>query len=294
MFIEPENALAWRKGNDSNHEVDGRRSHGRATKERDRDMRKHLKWTLVLGALAAIAIAGAAIAKPTVVTAGNLVLRFDSSISPTALSKTKLTPITFKLSANVSTKDGKHPPAAKTFMAEVDKNGALNPKGLPVCKQGQLEARTTEAALAACEGALIGKGSAEAEVEFAEQAPFDAKGPLLVFNGGGTPSKTLILIHVYANVPAPTAFITRVSVTKVSNGKYGLKVDSKIPVVAGGAGSLTKFSITNRKIFTYKGKKQSYFLAKCPTGSLFGQGEATFTDGTRLRGTVSLPCTPKG
>lgn len=257
-------------------------------------MRKHLKLTLVLGAAIAVVAAGAAIAKPVTVVAGNLVLTFDSSVTPKALSKKELTPITFKLKADISTKDGKHPPAAKTFEGEVDKNGALNPKGLPVCKQGQLEARPTQAALAACEDALIGKGFAEAEVEFAEQAPFDAKGPLLVFNGGGTPAKTKILVHVYANVPAPTAFITPVTVTKISNGKYGLAIDSKIPVVAGGAGSLTRFEITNKKIFTYKGKKQSYFLAKCPTGQLFGRGSALFSDGTRLTGSVALPCTPKG
>ena len=131
-------------------------------------------------------------------------------------------------------------------------------------------------------------------MQFPESLPFDAKGPLLVFNGGQKGKKTLILVHVYASVPAPTAFITRVNVTRVKNGRYGLKIDSKIPVVAGGAGSLTKFSITNRKIFNYRGKKQSYFLAKCPTGSLFGQGEAMFTDGTRLKGTVVVPCTPKG
>jgi hypothetical protein len=258
-------------------------------------MRKRLWVALGLsGALLICAIAASALAKPTTVVLGNLVLRFDSSITPKALPKEKLAPITFRISADISTKDGRHPPAAKTFEGEVDKNGALNPKGLPACKQGQLEARTTALALAACKKALIGKGFAEAEVEFPEQAPFDAKGPLLVFNGGGTAKKTKILVHVYASVPAPTAFITPVVVTKVNNGKYGLRIDSRIPVVAGGAGSLTKFEITNRKIFTYKGKKQSYFLARCPSGRLFGQGNVLFSDGTRLKGTVALPCTPKG
>jgi hypothetical protein len=258
-------------------------------------MRKRLYVALGMsGALLICAIAAGAFAKPITVTAGNLVLRFDSSITPKALPKKKLAPITFRISADISTKDGRHPPAAKTFEGEVDQNGALNPKGLPACKQGQLEARTTQAALAACKKALIGKGFAEAEVEFAESAPFDAKGPLLVFNGGGNARKTKILVHVYANVPVPTAFITPVTVTKIKNGKYGLKIDSRIPVVAGGAGSLTKFEITNRKIFTFRGKKQSYFLAKCPSGNLFGKGDVAFTDGTRLKGTVAIPCMPKG
>ncbi len=257
-------------------------------------MRKRLILTLALGAVAAVAFAGISIAKPTVVTLGNLVLKFDSSITPKALPKKELAPITFKLSANISTKDGTHPPAAKTFVGDVDKNGAVNAKGLAVCKQGQLEARPTSQAEAACKDALIGKGTATAEVEFAEQKPFDATGPLRVFNGGTKGGKTLILVHVYANVPAPTAFITRVNITKEHKGKYGLHIDSKIPVVAGGAGSLTNFSIANKKTFTYKGKKQSYFLAKCPTGQLFGQGEVSFSNGDKLKGTVAVPCTPKG
>src|SRR5262249_10502177 len=155
-------------------------------------------------------------------------------------------------------------------------------KGLAVCKPGELEARTTAQAKAACGDALIGQGSATAQVEFPEQAPFNATGPLLVFNGGTQGGKTLILVHVYANVPAPTAFITKVFVTKEHKGKYGMHIASKIPVVAGGAGSLTNFEITNHKTFTYKGQKQSYFLAKCPTGRLYGQGQALFSDGTLL------------
>ena len=66
------------------------------------------------------------------------------------------------------------------------------------------------------------------------------------------------------------------------------------PFVAGGSGSLTKFSITNQKFFNYKGRKRSHFLAKCPSGKLFGQGEVSFSNGDRLKGSVVVPCTPKG
>lgn len=257
-------------------------------------MKRIRTLSIVLAVVGALALAGVAAAKPVTITFGNLVLKFDSSITPEALSKTEFTPISFKISTDISTKDGKHPPAAKEFEADIDKNGALDTKGFAVCKSGELEARTTAQAKAACGDALIGEGSATAEVEFPEQAPFDAKGPLLVFNGGTQGGKTLILVHVYANVPAPTAFITKVLVTKEHKGKYGLHIASKIPVVAGGAGSLTSFEIKNHKLFTYKGKQHSYFLAKCPTGKLFGQGEATFSDGSKLKGSVVVPCTPKG
>ena len=118
---------------------------------------------------------------------------------------------------------------------------------------------------------------------------------MLVFNGGTKGSKTLILVHVYANVPAPTAFITKVFVTKEHKGQVRHTTSNRrsrsSPVARA---RLTNFSITNKKIFTYKGKKQSYFLAKCPTGSLFGEGEVSFTNGDRLKGSVVVPCTAEG
>jgi len=258
-------------------------------------MRKRLRLILALGAAVAVVVASAAVAaKPTVIVAGNLVLKINGEVRPKALPKKKFAPITLKLSADLSTKDGSHPPAAKTFEAEFDKNGTLNAKGLPVCKQGQLEARTTQAALKACKKSLVGRGDAEAEVEFPESKPFKAKGPLLVFNGGTKGKTTKLLVHVYANVPAPTAFITPVTVTKINKGRYGNAVEARIPIIAGGAGSTIHFSVTNKKLFNYKGKKQSYFLAKCPSGRFFAQGAVSFSDGTRLKGTVIRPCTPKG
>jgi hypothetical protein len=242
----------------------------------------------------ALSLGAIASAATSTITVGNLVLKIKSSVSPKALPKKALAPITFNLGVSVSTKDGRHPPAARTFQGDVDKNSSINAQGLPTCQEDQLEARATAAAKAACKKALVGQGFAEAEVEFPESAPFDAKGPLLVFNGGQKGGKTLLLIHVYANVPTPTAFVTRVNVTKVKDGKYGLKFDSRIPLIAGGAGSLTAFSLELQKMFTYKGRRQSYLLAKCPLGRLFGQGTLTFTDGTSLKGTAALPCTPKG
>jgi len=246
-----------------------------------------------LALVIALSLGAIAFAATSTITAGNLVLEIKSSVSPKALPKKEPAPIGFELGVGVSTKDGRHPPAAKTFRGEIGRNGGINAKGLTVCRPSQLVARTTAGAKAACKKALIGQGFAEAEVEFPEAAPFDAKGPLLAFNGGQKGGKTLILIHVYANVPAPTAFVTRVNISKINNGRYGLAFEARIPVIAGGAGSLTQFSLNLRKRFSFKGEQQSYLLAKCPLGRLFGEGVLTHADGTRLKGTAALPCIPK-
>ena len=258
-------------------------------------MRKRFTWILALGAAFAVLGVGAATAyKPVVIKAGNLVITANGGISPTALPKSELAPVKANIEGSVTTSDGSHTPAATRVIVDVDKNFAIDAKGLPVCKQGQLEASTTAAAKKACPNAIIGSGTAEAEVEFPESSPFKARGPLVFFNGGVKGGATLLLIHFYASVPAPTAIITPVKISKVRKGHYGIHTVSTIPVIAGGSGSIIDFRFTVNRKFSYKGKPQSYLKAKCPTGQYYTGVEATFTVGPLLKGTVVRPCTPKG
>jgi hypothetical protein len=258
-------------------------------------MRKHLTLTLALGALVALLVAGIASAeKPVVVRAGNLVFTLNGGFSPKALSKTKQTPITLNVSGKIATADGKHPPALKEFVAETDKNGAVNVKGLAACTLGALQARDTKSAEKACPKAIIGKGKTSVEVEFPEQAPFSATGPLVMFNGGVKGGVTTFYVHAYVAVPAPTAIVTTVKISKIHNGRYGLKAVGTIPKIAGGSGSATSFNLTIHKTFNYKGKQQSVLTAKCPDGHLNAKGKAIFADGTTAIGSIVRTCTPKG
>jgi hypothetical protein len=253
--------------------------------------------TFILALCAIVAMAAASIAvaaKPTVVRAGNLVLKLNGGVTPKKLPKRKMAPITLNVQGNIGTVDGKHPPAASTITVDFDKNGTINAKGLPVCKSGQLQARTTAAAKKACPKAIVGSGSTAVEVEFAESAPFTAKGPLVLFNGGVKGGKTKMFIHAYVNVPAPTAIVTNVTVTKKRSGKYGTRAVAKIPVIAGGSGSVLDFKLKVQRKFKRGGKKQSYLSARCATGKFFAKAKAQFRGGPTVQGTVVRPCTPKG
>lgn len=268
-------------------------------------MRKRLMWILALGAAFAVAVAGAAVAyKPVVIELGNLVLKANGSVSPKALPKKKLAPITVKVSGDIATKDGTHPPALRETVINFDKNGTINAKGLPVCKQGQITTRSTKAAEAACPKAIVGSGEAVAEIAFNEQKPFSAKGPLVLFNGGVKGGTTTMFIHFYAPVPAPTAIITVVKITKIKKGRYGTRTVARLPQVTGGAGSALHFDLKVNRNFVYKGKKQSYVSAKCTDGKFQAliekaifKKEAEATTGppsTTLSGTVIRPCISKG
>jgi len=258
-------------------------------------MRKYLVVTMALGALIALSVAGIATAeKPVKVRAGNLDLTFNGGFSPKALSKTKLTPISLDVSGKIATVDGTHPPALKEFILETDKNGAVNVPGYPKCTSGKLQSRDSKSAKAVCGSAILGEGTTDVQIQFPEQAPIPVKSPLILFNGGTSGGKTTFFVHAYITVPTPAAIVTTVKITKINNGRYGLKSVASVPKIAGGSGSVTAFNLHVDKKYNYKGKQVSVLTAKCPDGKLQAKGQAKFSDGTVANAEVIRTCTPKG
>jgi hypothetical protein len=261
-------------------------------------MRKRLMLILAFGTAIAVAAAAIAVASnsfKTTVRLGNLELTFSGKVTPKALSKTKLSPITLTVSGKIGTIDGTHPPALKEIVDEIDKNGTVNAKGLAVCKSGQLQAQDTKHAEAICKNAIVGTGSTNVEIAFPEQTPIQVPSKLLAFNGGVKGGVTTIFIHAYISVPTPAAIVTTVKIQKEHKGRYGQHTVASIPLIAGGSGSATSFSLTFHRLFTYKGKKQSYFLAKCPDGHFNATAEAIFYNSTdKLNGSIVVPCQSKG
>lgn len=241
-------------------------------------------------ALVAVVVSGAWASGETV-RAGNLIVSIDGGITPTKLPKSTQAPITLKVKGSIKTADGTHVPALKTLALQFDKNGAIYTKGLPTCTTAKLQATLTAQAKAACPDALVGTGRVSAEIALPEQAPFNASGPLLIFNGAPKGGKPVLIFHVHANVPAPTTFVTSGAISKAS-GKFGTSTLIDIPTIVNGQGSLTSFEATIHKTWTYKGQKKSLLIAKCPTGQLYAHGEFKFADNTLISGDVVRPCTP--
>jgi hypothetical protein len=192
------------------------------------------------------------------------------------------------------TRDGTHPPAFQTMDLKIDKTIELDAEGLPTCKPSQLQASDTATVKRACGDAIVGGGKGEVEVAFPEQNPFSGSGPIVLFNGGVKGAVTTVLIHAYVNVPAPTAVVTKAKVTKIDEGRFGMRVQMRVPKIAGGSGSVTEFDVKVGRRYTYKGKKKSFLMAGCPTGAWMAKGQASFEDGTRLAISHPFPCTPEG
>ncbi len=178
---------------------------------------------------------------------------------------------------------------------EIDRNVAIDSKGLATCRLRKIREVDTATALKTCKAALVGEGRADFEVSYPEQSPLIPFGHLLAFNGGVKDGVTRIYFHAFLEAPVSAAVVIPVRVSKIHRGRYGAKLAATIPPIADGAGSLTKIALGLFRQFTYKGKKRSYLLARCADGKLQARWEATFAEIPAIgRGAVIQPCTAKG
>ena len=264
-------------------------------------MRRNLILTVALAAALSVGVAAIAGAVSTKFRVGNLVMTFGGSAVPKKLPRNDYAPVSSNVFGKIATSDGTHPSAFREIVVDFDKDVKVNVKGYPVCKAGQLEATNTTDAMKACGKTLLGSGSAHAEIAFPEQKPIKVASPLLIFNGGQKGGKTLLLIHTFITVPAPTAIVTTVTIQKKGSGLHTI---AKVPVIAGGSGSALDFSFKLGKKYVYKGEKLSYLEARCPDGvfkvnvpSVLFKNEAkvpSVAATTTLKGALAVPCTPKG
>lgn len=250
--------------------------------------RKVVAIAATLIAVLAIGIAGA---RAVVIEAGTMVLRIEGGVSPRALPKDELAPVTLHGSGALKTIDGSHPPALRAGSIDADRDLVVNARGLPNCTIGQLRATTTKRAEAVCGDAIVGSGSATVEVAFPEQPPFRSTGPLVIFNAGERNGAVTLIGHAYVSVPAPTAVVGTAEITRVNKGPFGLHAEIEVPPIAGGAGSVIAAKIKLGRTYTFKGKRRSLFSGRCSNGRIDGRGTFRYADGTSLSGGIVTPCT---
>ena len=254
---------------------------------------------LALSAMLAIGVAAIAGAASTKIRAGNLVLTFGGTSIPKTLPRHRYAPVKTLIFGKIATSDGTHPSALRESVVDIDKDVRVDPRGLPVCKPGQLTARNTAAAKRVCGRSAVGHGIAHAEIAFPEQAPITVTSPITVFNGGGNARRSKLLIHTFITIPVPAAIVTQVTIRKRGSGVHAV---AKVPVIVGGSGSVLDFRFKLGRNFRFRGHNASYAMARCPDGvfktktpkTLF-KNEAKIAGvapQTVLRGGLAVPCKP--
>jgi hypothetical protein len=248
----------------------------------------------------ATALAMPAAAKAELTQRGNLFVSFEGGIAPNALPRDHLVPIAVEVAGRVRTLSGERPPALREIRIELNRAGHLDTKGLPICRRAQIEVSTSEQALAACRGALVGTGAYAASASFPEQSTFPANGRILAFNSRAD-GKSAILAHVYGTHPAPNTRIVVFGIERRAHGTYGTVLHGALPASINRWGYLKRISLRLHRVYRHRGRTRSYVSAACeappgfPGASFaFARARMRFADGRRLSSTLTRSCAVRG
>jgi hypothetical protein len=246
---------------------------------------------LVLVASVAVCFAFAALAAAEVVQNASIRVKFDGSLSPTALPHSAPAPVSVSVAARITALKAAKPPRLRRISIAINSAGTFSPNALPTCTVRNIQPSTTANALKACGDSLVGTGTFAAKILLPQQAAFPAEGKLYAFNGryDGHPA---ILAHVYGAEPVPTSF-TLPFVMTTRKGELGTVLSASLAGATGKAGYITELSL---HLGGREAASPGYLRASCPAAKGFGGANfpfarATFDfSGATLASTLNRNC----
>lgn len=238
----------------------------------------------------------ASTAAAELVAKGDLFIRFEGGIAPTALPRHSLAPVAVRIGGRIRVPSRQDPPALRWIQVALNRNGHLQTRGLPTCRRGEIALASAAQALAACGPALVGGGGFTGRSTLEGQPPVTFPGQILLFNGrsGG---RRVILAHVSQTTPVA---IDRVVVFRIrrSHGTFGTVLTGSLPPSINRNGYLTSIFLQLQRRYVYRGRRVAYLSADCPvpqgfTKATFPFARATvrFSDGRTLSATMTRTCT---
>ncbi len=219
--------------------------------------------------------------------------KVGGAVIPGKLPKHEMAPVAVNLWGSISAGNAAQPPPLREVAIEFDRHGALDATGLPVCNPN-IQFQKISQAKSICKGSIIGQGTATFEIAAPESSPMPVTGRLVIINGGLRAGVRILYAEVFLRLVTPTVVKSTLEVRKIHQGPYGLQVVGKMPIIEGLPGTLLGFSLEIKRLFMYKGKKQSFAMASCANGHLSATISAVFSTGERIAGTVTRPCESQG
>lgn len=184
-------------------------------------------------------------------------------------------PVSLRLSDEISTTDGTHPPAVKSILMDLDGQYGLDLSKVKRCPpELQYDNRQVGDP---CEGVKFGVGKLTVEVAFPETQPISVAGRAIAFKQ--IPGK--ITIRAFLSAPVTGTIAIPFAVGKNAPGRYGIKLTGTVPKIAGGSGSITDLNMRFRK---------GVFSAACPSGRLQSAVTNAFADGDSSAVATTLTC----
>lgn len=225
---------------------------------------------------------------------GNLIVSLDGGISPLALPRDRVAPVTVRLEGGLRTDDGGLLPRVREIELALPGHGTLDAQGLPVCSPRRLRFTSSVEALAACRGALVGRGEIQADLLLPNQNPLRVRARLLAFNAR-VRGRAAVVLHAFAR-EAPGALVLTFVVGR-ARGRLGTILVATLPRALGPWPHFAHFEMTLGRRFSYRGRAHSYLSASCPlppawTAGFLTLARARFTlpGGSRLGTEITRGC----
>lgn len=256
-----------------------------------------MKVAAPIAAALLLLAAAAGVARADRVKEGNVIVTFDGGIVPKSLPRAGAAPIAVGIESAFSAADGSDPPPQlRRISIGINRQGRLFNRGLPTCRVNRIQPSTIAAARRICGGAIVGRGRVGVRVNLPNQQPFDFRGPLLAFNAKPRNGKRRILAQVYGLRP-PSAFVLTFRIRR-KGGTYGTVIETNLPKSARDWAYVTRFEMTLRRTYVWRGKRRSYLSAGCPApagfpGAIypFARARFDFANGTRVVSEETGNCT---
>jgi hypothetical protein len=230
---------------------------------------------------------------------GNLIVSFSGAIAPQRLPRSEPAPVAVQMGGKIKTTDRTDPPKLTEIQLDINKNGALQTKGLATCSLRKLESISSAQAKRACADAQVGHGNVTSRVTLPGQGAFATNGPLLAFNGRHK-GKPAIFAQVATKAPLPLTYVIVFEVKK-AKGAFGTKLIGKLPPIASSYGYISAFNLSLSRRYAYRGEQMSFATASCaapkgfPGGQFpFAKASYSFEDGRTVSSTLLRQCKVRG
>lgn len=222
-----------------------------------------------------------------------LIVNFGVRVMPRKLPKREMAPVAVELWGKVSRSDGTHPSALRKATIDFDRNLVIDAKGLPTCRSGHRDPIERDSIPKACDNSIVGGGKVDFELAFPGAPLVLNPSKLTIYNGGVKGGITTLYVVAPIDIPVPRTIVIPVEIARTHEGRYGLHVVAKVPVIAGGSGSLLDFSLRIKRLLQYKNLPKSIASARCPDGHFGAEISTLFMNEAQTPG-VALSTVTKG
>jgi len=227
-------------------------------------MRRPTHRTVVIAALLLSTLGLLAVAPASAERSGRdgVIVSLGGEIHPDRLPRDGVAPVSLTLRGTIATDHGGELPQLDRIEVAFGARGGLDTAGLSVCPLARLRNATQIQALTRCRGALVGRGTIDAEIPLNPEEPLEAHAGVLAFNGRSH-GRPAVWVHAYSAAP-PVSFVLPFYVRRVDDGAYGMLLRAPVADALGPWPRLRSFRIELGRRYLAHGVRHSYLSAGCP------------------------------